>query len=144
METADITAEAVDRANELYWGSDHSVNQIADELDLSKGALYGLIRPLVVGRGCPECGEEVAFSNRTAKDRGRLDCPGCEWKGVLEETVDLGIAEAGDGGGKARTPARRRSALPDGLDSERLRTMAGGALLGAAVGLALVLWARRR
>jgi len=36
---------AEDRANELYWGSDRSVNQIADDLDLSKGALYEMIRP---------------------------------------------------------------------------------------------------
>src|SRR5690606_33629189 len=48
--------EADDRANELYWGSNRSVNQIAEDLDLSKGALYGMIRPLPAAMGCPACG----------------------------------------------------------------------------------------
>ena len=65
METSKKTLEA---ANELYWDSEKSVNQIADELDLSKGALYGLIRPLPAGVGCPLCGDEVVSPNRTAHD----------------------------------------------------------------------------
>ena len=39
MQPSARTPEADDRANELYWGSEQSVNQIADALDLSKGAL---------------------------------------------------------------------------------------------------------
>ena len=63
------------RANELYWSSDMSVNQIAEELDLSKGMLYGLIRPRPAGLACPECAEELVYPNRTAKERCLLACP---------------------------------------------------------------------
>jgi len=153
---------ADDRANELYWGSDQSVNQIADELDLSKGALYEMIRPLAAGYGCPICGGEVVHSNRTAKERGRVDCPSCGWDGTEDEAV---------GGPEAPSPeaaAPRAPRLegvepvdeiypaddydapgpPPASETARVtsvrRVVAGGALLGAAVGLALVIWARRR
>ena len=154
----DITA----KANELYWGSELSVNQIADELDLSKGALYGMLLPEKSGSWCPECGADVGFDNRTAKDRGQLSCLECGWEG------DLADAEAFGGEGAVTLPPHAEDALApagetalteqpelavaaDGgqgvagiLDSSRGRIAAGGALLGAAAGLALVLWARRR
>ena len=155
---------ADDRANELYWGSDESVNQIADELDLSKGALYEMIRPLPTGLGCPLCGEEVVHSNRTAKDRGRVDCPSCGWDGEEDDAVGNLAA----GGAPYIEPEPRRAPKIDGVEpvddiypedhfdappppaaeARRLYSMrrlaAGGAFLGAAVGLALVIWARRR
>jgi len=137
MEASAVPAEAVARANELYWGSDRSVNHIADELDLSKGALYALVEPLPAGLGCPLCGCEVVFSNRTAKDRGRLDCTTCDWDGSEDETVALD--EPAEESEVLPVPA-----APTSIDNDRLRTIAGGALLGAAVGLALVIWARRR
>ncbi len=33
------------QANELYWQSGQSVNQIAEVMDLSKSGLYALFRP---------------------------------------------------------------------------------------------------
>ena len=166
--------DANDRANELYWGSDQSVNQIADDLDLSKGALYEMIRPLPSGRSCPICGVEVVFSNRTAKERGRVDCPACEWGGQVSDadTGDSGAHDASTGVDGARDRASDAGIAPpriegvepvdeiypmDAFDTPRplpasaardisdvRRLAAGGALLGAAVGLALVIWARRR
>ena len=132
---ASISPETVQRANDLYWGSDRSVNQIADDLDLSKGALYAMVEPLAAGLGCPLCGAEVVFSNRTAKDRRRLDCPTCDWDGTPDETGDL--EEVEDEVAVAVPPP------PLTVVNDRFRTVMGGALLGAAVGLALVLWARR-
>lgn len=160
MHASAITPEVVDRANELYWGSDRSVNQIADDLELSKGALYGIIEPEPSGLGCPLCGDEVVYSNRTAKTKEMLDCPTCDWDGAPDETIDMvatvapssnGSSAAGtedrqatDGdehGGSAYAPER----LPPKPFVRPVRTtVAGGALIGAAVGLALVLWARRR
>ncbi len=137
MEASPASPDATERANELYWGSDRSVNQIAEDLDLSKGALYAMIVPEPAGMGCPMCGEEVAYSNRTAKERGRLDCPTCEWDGTAGEARD----EPDEEPAFASRPAPLRVAS---AASDRMRTLAGGALLGAAVGLALVLWARRR
>lgn len=158
--------DARDRANELYWGSDRSVNQIADELDLSKGALYETIRPLPAGLACPECGLEVVHPNRTARDRGRVDCAACGWDGTEQDASRLPV-----GGGGEPGPAPLRPDAPRVLGFEPVddlypaddyddvgpppvqagerefdarRLVAGGALLGAAVGLALVIWARRR
>lgn len=173
MHASEVTREVVERVNDLYWGSDESVNQIADGLDLSKGALYGIIEPEPSGRGCPLCGDEVVYANRTAKERGMLACPTCDWDGALDEAMaepvdedeppapvdalrstvretadegESGLA-AEEGGAPAADPDTRSP--PDRAPHRPLvhadaRTIAGGALLGAAVGLALVLWARRR
>lgn len=138
-ETDDRAAEA--RANELYWTSDESVNQIAEEMDLSKGTLYGLIRPLPTGLACPDCGEEVLFPNRTARDRGMVSCALCGWEGEIEDASPFGS----DGGVTVPAMAERDAlAETEADDGFRSRTILGGALLGAAAGLALVLWARRR
>jgi predicted RNA-binding Zn-ribbon protein involved in translation (DUF1610 family) len=159
MDTSAGTLDAYERANELYWGSDRSVNQIAEELDLSKGALYEMIRPRPTGLGCPVCSAEVLHSNRTAKERARVDCADCGWDGSEGETVSRGV-------GSGTRPSRGPTAVIEGdddiypandydrpgppparvgaVDLDGRRLIAGGALLGAAVGLALVIWARRR
>ncbi|MBT8489343.1 MAG: hypothetical protein HKN72_04620 [Gemmatimonadetes bacterium] len=160
MHASQVTPEVVHRANDLYWGSDTSVNQIADDLELSKGALYGIIEPETSGLGCPLCGDEVVFSNRTAKDKGMLDCPTCDWDGSPDETVDVVPSTPPASSNGAPTSRQERAADPDtdadesAYAPERLppkpimrpstTTVAGGALIGAAVGLALVMWARRR
>jgi hypothetical protein len=149
MHASEVTPEVVARANELYWSSKRSVNQIADDLDLSKGALYGVIEPLATGLGCPRCGAEVVVPNRTARDRALLDCTTCEWDGSPDEAaraeVRSGRRDApypvGEDGDESLIPA---PASLDPLDGSRARTIMGGALLGAAAGLALVVWARRR
>jgi hypothetical protein len=139
-DTSERTQEAAATANELYWGSEYSVNQIADQLELSKGALYGMIQPLPGGLACPVCGEEVVSANRTARERGVLSCAQCEWKGDEDEAVAL------DGDGAETLPVsldENEVVVPTPVDGGRARTIVGGALLGAAVGLALVLWTRR-
>ena len=143
MHASEVTSEVVEHANELYWGSDRSVNGIAEELDLSKGALYGIIEGERTGLGCPLCGDEVLYLNRTAKERGKLDCPTCDWDGSTDETMSYDVSPDGsdDVEGDADLPV---VAPPPRLVAPQVRTIAGGALLGAAVGLALVLWARRR
>ena len=131
------------KANELYWSSEWSVNQIAEELELSKGVLYGLIRPRPSGLACPSCSEEVVYPNRTAKERHMVACPSCGWEG---EEMD---ADANGGDGGVALPAYAEDddevdVPPIQLSSRRQRTILGGALLGAAAGLALVIWARKR
>ena len=132
MDTSAGILEADDRVNELYWGSDKSANQIAEELDLSKGAFYAMIRPLASALSCPRCGNEVTHSNRTAKERGQVDCRACSWSGTGDDTLPY---EPGAGANLAP---------PEQPLDARTRAIAGGALLGAAVGLALVLWAWRK
>ncbi|HSW28863.1 MAG TPA: hypothetical protein VLH75_05120 [Longimicrobiales bacterium] len=144
MSDAAADQEIERKANELYWGSEWSVNQIADELDLSKGVLYGIIRPRPSGLACPTCGEEVVYPNRTAKERRLVACASCGWGGE-EMSADSAGGEAGVvlplGGG----PDEDEIVMPPiRLSSSRQRVVLGGILLGAAAGLALVIWARRR
>ena len=90
------------------------------------------------------CGEEVVYANRTAKERHVVACASCGWEG---EELD---AEAAGGDGGVVLPFRGGPddddivIPPIKLSTRRQRMLLGGILLGAAVGLTLVLWARRR
>ena len=145
------------RANELYWDSGESVNRIAEELDLSKGALYEMVRPLPAGLGCPACEAEVVYPNRTAKERARVDCPACGWQGSESETTVAGGSSGSPRDGRSSGTGDDELHDLDHLDApgpppprvvdaetDHRRLIVGGALLGAAAGLALVIWARRR
>jgi len=131
------------RANELYWSSDHSVNQIAEELGLSKGVLYGLIRPRPAGLACPACSAELVHANRTALDRAQVECPACGWEGAESEADSYEHEDYPQDGpwSSSSTPVE---AVRSALRSPWTRTAVGGALLGAAAGLAFVMWSRRR
>lgn len=145
-------------ANRLYWESGESVNQIGETLGLSKGVLYGLLDPHPAGLPCPGCGEEMAYPNRTARDKGFLVCPECEMEeeeGAVQSYWE-GRAEAGEDTemGRPRALARKagnamHSAVSTGKDrvaslSPRGRILAGTALLGVAAGLVLGAYFRRR
>jgi hypothetical protein len=135
-----------DRANELYWRSGQSVNQIAETMDLSKSGLYALIRPLPAEGACPECGEGLVFSNRTTEQKTIASCPKCEYEGVAPEP-----------GSQARPPRKRaparmtRAAKPSGKGRSHLETKsdpetgAGGGAAPKASGRGFksnrVLWA---
>ena len=82
-----IPAEVVSRANDQYWNSDAGVNQLARDLDLSKGTLYEILAPLPAGISCPHCDGELGFSNRTARERGFLSCAGCGLEGEKERVL---------------------------------------------------------
>jgi predicted RNA-binding Zn-ribbon protein involved in translation (DUF1610 family) len=126
-----------DRANAMYWGSDLSVNQIAEKLDLSKGALYEMIRPLAAELACPRCGTEAVHPNRTALERRLIACPSCGWDGM--EADARPIDESPAAAAVAKRPAR---------PVERMRGVRPGlsvpVLIGAAIGVAVLLWAGRR
>lgn len=119
-----------ERANSLYWDSDASVNDIADELDLSKGSLYGMIEPRGASLACPDCGSELEYPNRTAREKGFLTCGECGLE--EEEEVIRGLA------GEAIT---LYSSTPD--EARSRRTLWATALLGAAAGIMIARWMRR-
>ncbi len=147
-----------DEANRLYWESAESVNQIGEALGLSKGVLYSLISPLPAGLPCPGCGEEMVFPNRTARDKGFLACPECamEEEEVAVQSYWEGEAEADPGqvfGGPSSLAHRAGHAVQSAVDSgrdrisglsPRGRVIAGTALLGAAAGLAIGAFLRKR
>ena len=113
-----------DQANELYWRSGQSVNQIAELMDLSKSGLYELIRPLPAERACPECGEGLVFPNRTTKHKAIASCLECEY-----------VDEASGPGSEARPPTKRAvrpSTHATKPDSEPTTDLEGGRV-GAAV-----------
>jgi rubredoxin len=123
-----------DRANELYWGSDLSVNQIAEALDLSKGALYEMIRPLPSDLACPLCGTEAVHPNRTAHERGLIVCPSCGWEGDDAQAASLSPAPA-------PSPSQR---MPSTVGPPVRPGLTVPLVIGAAVGAALFFWALRR
>lgn len=113
------------RAHELYWNSDQSVNSIADDLGLSKGGLYELVHPSPTGVLCAECGTELVYDTRTARERDLPTCPFCRG------------AE-----GKPR-PAAGDPNRPSAPDSGYSARVLGGLLIGAAAALLLVRHFRR-
>ena len=148
MHASEVTPEIAANANELYWGSSRSVNQIAEDLDLSKGALYAALVHLPSETGCPLCGDEVGWANRTARDKDQLTCPTCDWSGSSDQTITYtpeGASSNDPDGGVVLAGTDDEPGVPPApLITPSVSTIAGGAMIGAAVGLALVLWARRR
>jgi hypothetical protein len=146
VHASQVTPEAIEAANTLYWSSNRSVNRIAEELELSKGTLYGLIEPYPAGSDCSDCGGPEVYANRTAKERAIAECLACGHEAEVQASSDGEAEEATEAAGPATTKAlgRRVSTALQLRDDERTRTIVGGALLGAAVGLALVMWSRRR
>jgi len=145
-------------ANRLYWESAESVNHIGETLGLSKGVLYTLISPLPAGLPCPRCGEEMVFPNRTARDKGFLECPEC---GMEEEEdavqafweTEADIEEEEEATGPRALANRAGQALQDAMGTGRERVanltprgriIAGTALVAAAAGLMLGSYLRKR
>ena len=129
------------RANAFYWQSNRSVNQIAAEMDLSKGTLYGLIDPLLTDLACPRCSSSLAYANRTARDRGLLSCPNCDVEvdeGALSKQWQH-AASAGQG-----VPTHRARAAATLSPALRDPVLIGIGLLLAAAGFWLLQELRRR
>lgn len=151
--------QRVEEANRLYWHTDLGVNQIAEEMGLSKGALYNLVAPLPSGVACPDCAAELVHPNRTARDKGFLTCPSCgfeEERSVLEGRGEGsprraavpprpdgpagggGAVDPGEGKGGEAAPGPRLR-----LTRDSARLVLGSGLVGMAVGILLSRWLRR-
>lgn len=122
-----------DRANRLYWESDASVNEIADQLDLSKSSLYQMIEGLDAERDCGQCGGGLEYANRTARVKGLLQCPECGADDVAADTVKPARRSA------RRTPTAS-TRQPDPIADRQ--AMVGAALLGTAALMLLAHWTR--
>ncbi len=152
-ESGPLSAEAIARANDLYWRSGAGVNQLARELDLSKGALYEIIAPLQAGLACPHGDGEMSYPNRTARERGFVSCAACGFEDE-EERVRAYLEE------REHAPALESATADPGLPPARMRTesdsraflptrtlealMVVSALAGVAVGLLLGSFLKRR
>lgn len=118
--------------NRLYWESDLSVSEIADQLDISRRALYDGLEPLPAGHPCPECGAEMVFRNRTAHENREAECPECGHETRLQPHSPPADAEAPAG----KEPLRQR-AVPDAGSAPVLGTAFLTGLVIGAVATAL-------
>ncbi len=149
------STQQVERANELYWSSSESVNQIANQLGLSKGSLYAAIKPKPSDSMCPTCGSQLGYANRTALERGTLSCQGCAHEFTVrpERTKEplVPLIQAPHAGAEANTlnePAQQQSATgprsTGTMRSHRSRQLVlGTTLLALGTGLLLSRLVRR-
>jgi hypothetical protein len=141
-----------DTANELYWNSGDTVDQIARELGISRNAMYSSVRPIPAGASCVHCDEPLLFTNRTSRAARTALCPVCEVQITLGEDLET-LETTGPSTGAVRAspvPPPSEGAfrhLKEELAQvppERAAMIGGAAALGAAVGAAAVRLIRRR
>jgi hypothetical protein len=139
--TADEQGTA--EANRLYWDTETSVAEIAEQLDLSRRALYGAVRPLPTGVSCARCGGELQYENRSARKSGQASCLACGSTEQVEEDIaddsvrpPLAVVAGdprGDGRGDMREPDLRHRAV----------VLGGAAIAGVALGTVAAILATR-
>lgn len=116
-------------ANRLYWETDESVAGIAQQLELSRRALYDAVQPLPAGIDCPDCGTMMVYENRSARTSHNAICLSC----TIEEEES----------GQDEMP-QPPAPLPPELNEDLVR-VGGAALAGAALGaFVTLLFVRRR
>jgi hypothetical protein len=135
-------------ANRLYWQTESSVADIAEQLSVSRRALYELVTPESAGSTCSVCSGDVVFVNRSARTSGAGRCQSCGAENPVNETAEP-IAEETVPPYAAGWPRARERAIDEDGDGNDLRTRAlkigSIAVAGAALGaMAALLLARRR
>jgi hypothetical protein len=130
-------------ANRLYWETDASVAEIADQLTISRRALYDAIEPRPAGVICTQCEAGLVFRNRTAAERRRAECLECRIEVALD-TVMGGAAAAGQA--DTDRPVQRRApvSVPGEPPSGHGAVLGGSLLAGLALGAAAGYLLRQR
>ena len=129
-------------ANELYWNSDQTVGEIVHELGIGRNTLYSSVRPQPAGASCPDCGDDLVFTNRSNRNASTATCPGCGREIALMEHPER--ADAAEEGQAPVRSAPRRSEPDSGwsrwrhdlaaVAPERAAMIGGAAALGMVVG----------
>jgi hypothetical protein len=117
-----LDAAAASEANRLYWETEDSVSDIAENLEISRRALYESVEPLPTGDNCEVCGGPLFFENRSARTAGDAACAVCEETGATDDNDTL-------------TEARQPAVRSEGDDHAMI--VGGAALAGAAIGALL-------
>lgn len=125
--------------NQLYWETDRSVSDIADQLEISRRALYDGIEPRPAGVACAECGAPLGYRNRTALENREAECAECGLTLELEEDEAYAAEPEVEQFRAASelSPVRRVPASGDGPVLGLLL------LAGLAAGAFTVFWVRR-
>lgn len=138
MPVTDSTLDpTLERANELYWNSDRTVEEIVKELQVSRSALYSAVRPQDAATSCPECGDAMVFTNRSNREAHAATCPGCATEAPANDTP-----QASESASRQGERAPRPGSLPldrwrgqlAAVPRERVAMVGGAAVLGVMVG----------
>ena len=122
--TPETTTQA-NEANRLYWDSETSVGDIANQLGISRRGLYEVIEPKSAGVPCSECGSDMLFANRSALASGTARCPSCD-----QEAIVPGIRSE-----RIKPAPRPVEQSTNGISRNRLAVGIGGAaLMGIVIG----------
>lgn len=159
MEVTEQTIDDLHReANDLYWNSADTVDEVAVRLGMSRNALYASIRPAAAPGACTTCGDTLVFANRSSRASGQATCSGCSATVRIPGATAAGSEEAGlptrsgwtDGtDGRDELSHRRSGRLGAWRDElaavppERTVKIGGYAALGVAFGVAAVAAARK-
>ncbi len=131
---------AREKVNALYWESDASVAEIADNLGISRRALYETIDPRPAGALCPACGGDLHFRNRTAAERLRPECADCGEETTLPDAAGAATRTAPT----PPSPVRSAPRSVPGISRDVPGAWVGGAMVtGLVVGAALGYLLRR-
>lgn len=124
------------RANRLYWHTDRSAADVAEELGISRSKLYAVIDPLPLDEVCEICGGSLVFTNRTDREGGRAHCSSC---GAILDVAPQPLQN------RVVSDRRDDDQASSGYPSPTfLQDLSLGALCGLAVGLLAGTWVRRR
>lgn len=128
--------------NELYWNSDHTVDDIVNELGIGRNTLYSSVQPQPAGASCPDCGTRLVFTNRSNRNHDLATCRDCGIEVDLAEgqpgaEIDRAEPEAvshGHHGDEHEVGwSRWRNDLA-GVAPERVAMIGGAAVLGVMFG----------
>jgi hypothetical protein len=160
-----------EQANELYWSSSETVDQIASRLAMSRKAVYASVQPTAAGASCMHCGGDLVFSNRTNRTSNLANCPACQLQVDLnareEASADADPFGIGVRRAAPTTPAEMLAKATDGkvhsvpgpdaqsrweqikedlsaVPAERAAKIGGAAALGVALGAAAVKAIKKR
>lgn len=147
-----------EQANELYWTSSDTVEQVASRLGMSRKAVYGAVQPTPAGGACASCGGPLVFGNRTHRAAGTATCDACgtqvQMAGVEGDaavsTPASMVAEAANGSVHAvpspESQSRWEQIKEDlgAVPPDRAAKIGGAAALGVAIGAAAVKAIKKR
>jgi len=133
----ELDRRTVEEANRLYWDSDVSVADIAEQMGWSRRALYDAIEPLPTDAACEVCGAPLVFLNRSARSSATMSCVTCAAR-----------EEDANGGADAITTEdaeMKRAYMAEARDRrERIFAAGTAGLIGAGVAAALTFLLVRR
>jgi hypothetical protein len=147
--TSSTSDPVIQNANQLYWNSDRTVDQIVDDLEISRHALYSSIRPYSAGIVCAQCGDRMVFANRTSRESRTASCASCGTEAHVTAAARPREEQRDDARTDARSgePMQGLSRWRDELAAvprERAVMVGGAAALGVVLGAAAARAVRER